>query len=170
MRLLLILSFLFVLNNNKVNSQNTYPLHPSIGDTIDRTEKLDYSLFPFISNESFEYAHIIFLNDSFYLELKNYDNDLKFRKYLSKNQLIDAQKSIEKVNQYYRYLAKQKLDTSYYQPQSRETKLPPLRIDGPMTEQMKKEARMNMRLKEDARRQKEVQQGTRQGELFIEFN
>jgi hypothetical protein len=150
--------------------QNIYPLHPSVGDTIERTEKLDYSLFSFIPNSDFDYATIVFLRDSFYLAVKSFNNESTSKEFLSKDALIEAQKSIEKINKYYRYLATKKNDTSSYQPQIRKPKAPPLRMDGPMTEQMKKEARMNVRLKDDARRQREIDQGLRQGGLFIDFN
>ena len=163
--LLLLLSLLSCL----LIKAQTYPLHPSIGDTIDRNEKLDYSLFPSIANQYFELATISFEEDSFYLVIafKNLDSTQKML--LSKAALIQAQQNIEKVNQYYRYKANQPKDTNSYKSSLGEHKSRPIRMDGPMTEQMKKEARMNIRLREDERRRREYEQGIRGQQLYIGY-
>ena len=63
MRFNLILTFVFSLSSFQLFCQNAYPLHPSVGDTLEQIEKLDYSLFPFIDNEPFDYGVIGFEGD-----------------------------------------------------------------------------------------------------------
>lgn len=164
-----LLSIIFVLICTNASAQQHYPLHPSIGDTIDRNEKLDYSLFPTIANQDFEFATISFEKDSFYLVISKIEDNSTQKMLLSKSDLIQAQQNIEKVNRYYRYKANQAKDTNSYQSSLGEQKSRPIRMDGPMTEQMKKDARMNIRLREDARRRKEIEQGIRGQEFFIGY-
>ena len=168
MKGLLIVPFL-ALSIFTYAQQQYYPLHPSLGDTIDRNEKLDYSLFPSIGNQDFEFATIIFEKDSFYLMIRYLNDDTYQKKQLSKTDLIQAQQNIEKINKYYRYKANQAKDTNTYQSSLGEQKSRPIRMDGPMTEQMKKDARMNIRLREDARRKREIEQGIRGQEFFIGY-
>ena len=159
-----------LLSFSIVSAQQSYPLHPSIGDTIDRNEKLDYSLFPAVANQDFKFAIIEFAKDSFFLAISNSNTSVIKTKFLSKEELIEAQKTIEKVNRYYRYQANQPADTNSYQSQLTEVKGRPIRMDGPMTEQIKKEARMNIRLREDERRRREFDQGIRGRQLYIGFD
>lgn len=160
----------FVLFAVWLSAQSSYPLHPSVGDTIDRNEKLDYSLFPKVANQDFKFAIIEFEKDSFFLAISNISSAYIKRKFLSKEELIEAQKTIEKVNRYYRYRAAQPVDTNSYRPELTEIKGRPIRMDGPMTEQMKKEARMNIRLREDERKRREFDQGIRGQQLFLGFD
>ena len=84
-----------LLSFSIVSAQQSYPLHPSIGDTIDRNEKLDYSLFPAVANQDFKFAIIEFAKDSFFLAISNSNTSVIKTKFLSKEELIEAQKTIE---------------------------------------------------------------------------
>lgn len=158
-------------------SQTTYPLHPSVGDTIELNEKLDYSLFDSIANENFLFAWIEFQKDNFYL-ISTWKSDLVVplseatftTKYLlSQEQIIEEQKKIEKVNTYYRYLAEEAKKPKKA-PEKSISKAPPIRLQGPMSEHMKKEVRMNNRLKDEQRRSREFKLGLRPRNMFIQFD
>ena len=180
---LLFFSFI-ILSELNAQNRDVYPLHPSVGDTIDVTEKLDYSLFPIVENTNFKSATIKFENDTFFLvvDYEEIDTSLTVQGaivsvYTSSNefplnqdQIIEEQKKIEKVNAYYRLMAEEKKKekeqpTNY----TKNTKKYPVRLEGAMSEQMKKQARMNIRLKEDSRRQQEFEMGLRPREMRIEF-
>ncbi len=162
-----------------ISAQDVYPLHPSVGDTIDVDEKLDYSLFPKIDNDGFQYATIQFKGEKFVLIVNSIDlidkevgleaetvSDID----LSQEEIIEEQQKIQKVNAYYKYLAEEasKPKKSVV---SAPGKAVPIRLEGAMSEKMKKEARMNVRLKEDNRRLQEFEMGLRPNprELRIEF-
>lgn len=146
-----------------------YPLHPSVGDTLDRLEKLDYSLFPQVNNQGFNFAVIQYRDNNFYLDVNYETKDSLQAMLLSQETIIEAQQNIEKVNAYYRYEKEAEKKKSSSNSLSSSSKVNNLRLDGPMSEQMKKESRMNIRLEEDARRMQEFQQGLRPREIHIEF-
>lgn len=172
-----ILLFFCILLIQNVNSQNVYPLHPSVGDTIDVTEKLDYSLFPEIENSGFQYATIQFKKNKFILEIVERDIDKEtgleietsYGQDLSQEKIIEEQQKIQKINAYYKYLAEEATKPKK-QPTQAIQKSVPIRFEGAMSEKMKKEARMNLRLKEDSRRMQEFEMGLRPREVRIEFN
>ncbi len=156
-------------------SQGVYPLHPSVGDTIDRDEKLDYSLFANSPNDGFNFSVIKYLNSEFILienrvflnsdgPLENYHDTLL----LSQVQIIEEQQKIQKINTYYKYPAEESLKPKKEEYKSLEMKIP-IRFDGPISDQLKKENRMKERLVEDQRRLDEFQMGLRPKEMRIEF-
>ncbi|MCB0802252.1 MAG: hypothetical protein HND54_06600 [Bacteroidetes bacterium] len=154
----------------KASAQDVYPLHPSIGDTLHAIDKLDYSLFPDISNSDFQFGTISFENDTFYLNA-NYIN--QFQKFaLSKESIIEAQQNIEKVNAYYRLKAKEDLESTqkaenYYG--DKPSGKTPVFLNEAMNDQIKKEARMFLRIQEDAQRLRDHQNGIRPNEIRIQF-
>lgn len=159
---------LFIFISLTVLSQSSYPLHPSVGDTIEVIEKLDYSLFPFVANPNFKYGVISFEDEKFYLNAVY--NDTTSKHLLSKEAIIEAQKNIEKINAYYRLKAendKKKDSSSYYA--NRPSGKAPVLFNDAMNEQIKKEARMYIRLQEDARRLKDQEDGIQPNQLRIEF-
>ena len=139
-----------------------------MGDTIDKLEKLDYSLFPKIDNDAFQEARIRFENEKFYLEVTDTANNL-IKVAVEREELIEAQQNIEKINEYYRLAEKQKQREEEYPTTSAPKKKYPIRMEGPMSEQMRKEARMHNRLKEDARRRAEFENRIFQNSLYLEF-
>lgn len=161
---LFILSILFSII---VQAQkDIYPLHPSIGDTLSLVEKLDYSLFPNISNQSYNFGYITFESDNYVLNV--HQKEKKSEKIiLTQAMVVEAQQNIEKVNQYYRLKAT--LDSSRQQSDVKLEKKAPILFNENMNEEMRKKARMDWRLKEDARRMQEFEQGLRPNELRIEF-
>lgn len=143
-----------------------YPLHPSIGDTLSQVEKLDYSLFPEISNQTFDFAFITFEKGNYVLNVHEKDS-VNQEVILTQAMVVEAQQNIQKINQYYRLKAT--LDSSKQQSDVQLEKKAPILFNESMNEEMRKQARMDWRLKEDARRMKEFEQGIRPNELRIEF-
>jgi len=149
-------------------SQDIYPLHPSIGDTLESIEKLDYSLFPKVENTGFDYAVIKFQKERFILY--TYYNSEENSIALSQEEIIEAQQNIEKINQYYRLKANQENQTEEDQSLSdRPSGKTPVYFNDVMNDQIKKEARMYLRLKEDAQRMKDHQNGISPNQLRIDF-
>lgn len=155
-----------------LRAQHYYPLHPSVGDTIELIEKLDYALFPKAKNPDLDYCLIDYHQDvgEFKLLIK-YQNQSDFRVLpLSKEELIEAQKNIEKINQFYR---QQAVSDSIA---STENKFPnkpsgkaPVIMSGPMLERAKKQARMYQRLEED-RRDREMDSRKIEPQVLPNFN
>lgn len=179
----IVLLFLSLALLKTASAQDVYPLHPSVGDTISLQEKLDYSLFSKVENTGFKEATIQFLNEGFVLVIKTTDHtDLdtetelhlistkKDTIALSQEEIIEEQKKIQKVNEYFNYLVEEakKPKSSPSEPQLKQ--VPPLRLEGPMAEQMKKEARMKVRVETDRRMEEEFQMGLRPRQLFIQFD
>ncbi len=156
-------------------AQDVYPLHPSIGDTIDSNEKLDYSLLPNSANKGFNYATIKYINAKFVLiesRTRKQPNGL-MRQYndstaLPQEQIIEEQQKIQKINAYYKYLAEEatKPKKEEYKPKDKKI---PIRFDTPVSKKILKEARMKTRIIEDQRRMQEFQMGLRPREMMIEF-
>jgi hypothetical protein len=162
--------FLFYLLIKSVNSQPYYPLHPSVGDTIDRIEKLDYALFPKIENPELLHCFIDFENDQYFL-LAFYQGKQEAQKIgLTQEEIVEAQQNIEKINAY--YLRKRRSDSLQAikdeYPNKPSGKAPVL-MNGSLSEQAKKEARMYRRLQEDRRRMENHRRGIQPNEIRLEF-
>lgn len=170
----LLLLFFSIISLQTAMCQSVYPLHPSVGDTIELQEKLDYSLFADVDNNTFQYATIKFENNGFILEVNGKDNDPLLGEIeivttgkLSQEEIIEEQKKIQKINAYYKYLMERK---EYADNETKKTVEPPaINLQGPLQERMKKEARMMIRLKEDQIRANEFQFGLRPS-TRIEFS
>ncbi len=161
-------AILMLIMSHAGKSQDAYPLHPSVGDTLDLLEKLDYSLFPFAENTDFNYGVIRFQEDHFELHSSYVGGDSIFS--LSQEQLVEAQQNIEKINAYYRLKAEEaKKPKEEVHFDGRPTGKKPVFFNESTSEQIRKEARMNMRLQDDAQRMLDNQRGIQQNQLRIEF-
>ena len=168
----------FLIVSTFISAQGLYPLHPSVGDTIDLNEKLDYSLFPKVENKNFVYSIIGFNNNNFQLytlleEIIDEETGLvlayRDSLILKQKQIIEEQQKIQKINAYYHYLAEEaKKPTQKENFPVLERKIP-VRFDGPIAERMKKEARMKTRLADDKRMMNDFQMGMRPREVRLEF-
>jgi hypothetical protein len=168
----------FLIVSAFISAQGVYPLHPSVGDTIDLNEKLDYSLFPKVDNNNFIYAVIGFNNDNFELytlleEIVDEETGLvlSYRDSLivKQEQIIEEQQKIQKINEYFHYLAEEAK-----KPKQKESfpvleRKIPVRFEGPIAEIMKKEARMKTRLAEDERMMNDFKMGMRPREMRLDF-
>lgn len=152
----------------KIYSQETYPLHPAVGDTISLMEKIDYALFPEISNKQFAFLTITYAESRFYL--KSYDSismlisiDTAFIE-----EIVEAQKNIEKINAYYSIKAEGNTSSEsvMFTKNTKQT-LSPFSYN--VKEKPQKEARMEVRLSEAKKRSHERQKGYRPSSILIEL-
>jgi len=146
-----------------------YVLHPSVGDTIERLEKLDYSLFPFLENDDSEMAVIGFENQSYFILAQYNKVDTLKRMSLEQKEIVNAQKNIEKINAFYKRQAKKQTEET---PQISLIEQSPNRkatLNAPMSDQMRKDVRMFQRLCDDEIRRQEFINGSRPNQIHIEF-
>jgi hypothetical protein len=151
--------------------QNVYPLHPAIGDTINLDEKLDYSLFPEVTNNGFKFAIIAYAEGGFRLvyNITTADSTLpltEMKMDLSQEKIIEEQQKIQKINAYYRYLAEEAKKPKQQEYEVADKAIP-IRFDGPISEQLRKESRMKARLVEDQRRMEDFEMGLRPREIGL---
>ena len=70
----IVLLIAIALNISCFAQNDLFILHPLVGDTIDKNEKLNYFLFPKISNENFKYCFITHSDNQFFVN-SHYVND-----------------------------------------------------------------------------------------------
>lgn len=166
-KLVLLLSF-FCIIVLSISAQDVYPLHPTVGDTIDKYEKLDYSLFPSVKNNNFQFAVILYETDQFYLETAS--DSFLYKYPISQAEIVEQQQNIEKINAYYRL---KEADTSQTEElilkDERPTGKDPVYLNEQLKKQISKDARMRVRLKEDRERMLQNQRGIPNNQLHIEF-
>ena len=74
MKQLIILLIAITFNINCYAQRDHFILHPLLGDTIDKSEKLNYFLFPKIENEEFKFCFITHSDNQFFVNT-HYIND-----------------------------------------------------------------------------------------------
>jgi hypothetical protein len=67
MKQFIIFLYGLIFSTNCLAQDSLFILHPLVGDTIDKTEKLNYLLFPSIKNVDFKYCYIILSNHQFFV-------------------------------------------------------------------------------------------------------
>lgn len=163
--MILILSFVF-----RGNSQDgLIVLHPIVGDTIDKDEKVNYLLFPEITDSLFIYCQINKVADKYYAT-----------SFLVRDSLLTIQLNGTEINLYKENIEKL---NAYYSSQPESDSINNLRAfilrDGNSfkivdiiidNEKISNEARSEERLKEDAERLKLQKQGADPGGLYIDFS
>ncbi|MEQ8908926.1 MAG: hypothetical protein RIC95_07025 [Vicingaceae bacterium] len=164
------LCIFFYLSTIGLSAQQYYPLHPSIGDTLERIEKLDYALFPKVKNPDLVYCLIDFKDNGYRLLAFYQGNEQPKEHSLSQKEIIEAQQIIEKINAFYRRKAKtDSLEAKKALYPNRPSGKTPTYTQGVMSERAKKEARMFIRLQEDRRRMEQQQRGIQPNRMHIEF-
>lgn len=114
-KILAVLIFIVIKSGIAFTQDTIFILHPSVGATIDKNEKLNYLLFPEIKDTCFQYCFIkplkgrfaiysFFRNDSLSiskvdtLELVNYQTNIsKLDEYFSNQSKPDSLKSTDQV-------------------------------------------------------------------------
>jgi hypothetical protein len=167
-----LLAFLGLVIAPFLHAQHYYPLHPSVGDTIELIEKLDYALFPKAKNPDLTYCLIDYhQDDGEFKLLVKYQNQSEFLVLpLSKDELIEAQKNIEKINQFYKQQAiRDSIAATENKFPNKPSGKAPVIMSGPMLERAKKQARMYQRLEED-RRDREMDSRKVDPQVLPNFN
>jgi hypothetical protein len=67
MKPILIFLFALLIYANSFAQDTLFVLHPLVGDTIDKTEKMNYLLFPSIPNDDFKYCYLTRSNEQFFV-------------------------------------------------------------------------------------------------------
>lgn len=164
------LFYSFLFSCILASGQVYYPLHPSIGDTLDRMEKLDYALFPKVKNPNLSYCLINFEANEYQLLAFYQEKNEPIKHLLVREEIIEAQRNIEKINAFYRRKAKEdSLKPKKEVLPNRPTGRTPSYTQGTLSEKAKKEARMYIRLQEDRRRMEQHQRGIQPNQMRIEF-
>ncbi len=146
-------------------AQNTlFALHPLVGDTIDKAEKMNYYLFPSIKNDDFEYCYITQSDDQFFVnsytlndsisiqqidtsEIKQYKVNLdKFVAFYLNRAKNDSLKRAEKIDLYFNGVNPNYNNEQLVGEQSRE--------------RISKEVRRDNRMQSDAERAGRIKQGS----------
>lgn len=103
-----LLSSILMLFYTSSAAQVIYQLHPSVKDTIDYIEKLEYSLFTITDNNGFNFATIQYNNSGFILienrSLKKTNGlitEFNDSIVLTQEQITREEQIIEKINAYY---------------------------------------------------------------------
>ena len=105
---------LIILFSHLTYGQKNFQLHPSVGNTIEFNEKLDYSLFTQSANGGFEFATIQYIDTNFvHIETRIFSEGVrpvinsKDTIIFAQAVILQEQKKIEKINVYYFNIAKQ---------------------------------------------------------------
>lgn len=171
--IIILLGFIFSINCDA--QESLFVLHPLVGDTIDKTEKMNYLLFPLIENVDFKYCYIIQSNDHYFLnsytlsdsvsirsidttEIKQYIVNLdKFSAYFSNQEKNDSLKKAEKLDLNFNGIQSRYNNAQLVGDQSKDRIL--------------KEMERDKRMKSDAERAKLIKQGVNLfgGDPYMQF-
>ena len=158
--LLLVASILYL---NGFSQAQLFVLSPVVGDTIDKTEKMDYLLFRDINDSIFKYCYITFSPNQYFIntvtendsviiseidsaDIKSYQNNIgKLSEYYSNKAIQDSIKNAEKLT----------LDSKNLNPNQFKGQL----VDEDDKELILDQVRQTQRLQDDAERHKRVLDG-----------
>ena len=100
---LTLIAIIFSINCFAQN--NLISLHALVGDTINKSEKTKYMLFPEVSDPDFTYGYITRINNSFYLNYFDTNDSVTIKPIdpIEMNQYIDK---LNKLSDYYSTLEK----------------------------------------------------------------
>lgn len=91
---------------NGFAQNHLFILSPVVGDTIDRTEKLDYMLFPDVNDSTFKYCYITKSTNRYFVNTVT-QSDSVFVQEVDSLRIKSYQENIEKLSEYYSNLEKQ---------------------------------------------------------------
>lgn len=158
-------------------SQNSpIVLHPLVGDTIDKNEKIKYLLFPEINASDFKYGTISRTGNGYVLRYFDEKNN-ELSQSLDSSSFRQYRINLEKLNDY--YSNQEKGDTLKVREKSileqrsdRSHELKSKFVDDKTKDDISKEAIRNARLKDDAERRKQFENGNdlTGGGAYIEFS
>ncbi len=86
------------------SQDSIYVVHKLVGDTIDKTEKLTYHLFPELKDSLFDYCYIVKKNGGYALQIR-YQNDSNLVRKLDTNSFHEYWSNISKISEYHLYQA-----------------------------------------------------------------
>ena len=175
MKRLTVLLIVIVISFQCFSQERLFELHPLVGDTIDRNEKLYYLLFRDINDSDFKYCTISHTNDGYFVHTRTIDDSVAIKQ-VDSTEIRETIVKLDKVMEYYSAQEKQdsikkakKLTLDFKDKDSN------FKIDNIVGEDAKdrifKEVRSENRMKGDAERFELREQGTERltGAGRIEF-
>lgn len=175
MKRLTVLLIVIVISFQCFSQDRLFVLHPLVGDTITRNEKLNYLLFRDINDSDFKYCTITHTKDGYFVHTRTI-NDSVAIKQVDSTEIRETIVKLDKVMEYYSAQAKQdSLKSTKKLTLDFKDKDPNFKIDNIVGEDAKdrifKEVRSTNRIKEDAERLEYRNQGTERltGAGHIEF-
>jgi hypothetical protein len=158
--------FLFgLIFSANCHAQHTlFALHPLVGDTIDKTEKMNYFLFPSIKNDNFKYCYIIQSNDHFFVNSYTLSDSINIRQ-IDTTEIRQYIVNIDKFHAFYLNRAKndslkknKKLDLNFKDPISNYNN--GQLVGEQSRERIMKEVNRDNRMKSDVERANQTKQGS----------
>lgn len=161
---LTVLLMTIVLTGHCLAQGNLFVMHPLLGDTIVKSEKLNYFLFPQINDSNFKYCTITQSPEGYFANTHTL-NDSVYITPIDSAQMRQTIVKLDLVMQYYSEQEKkeaskgaQQASPSFIEP---DPTYPKDRIlDADSKDRIFKETRRDARLRDDAARSKQVRQGT----------
>lgn len=141
-----------------------FVLHPLVGDTIDKTEKMNYFLFPSIENDDFKYCYLIQSNDHFFVKSYTLNDSIHIQQ-VDTTEIRQYIVNLDKLHTFYLNKAKndslkqsEKIDLNFngISPTYNSNQL----VGEQSKERIDKEVRRNNRLQADAERAGRIKQGS----------
>ena len=105
MKNLIILLIVMFVCVSGYSQSNLFVLHPQVGDTISKTEKIKFVLFPEIDNQNFQSGTITYSAEGYFLHYKIQGNEIA-TKQLSDSEINQYRINLDKLNEYYTNLSK----------------------------------------------------------------
>lgn len=169
-------TIIFVLTCFSGFSQSKiFVLHPITGDTIDKTEKIKYLLFPEVESVNFRYATITHPPEGYFLHYYNNQNQLITLE-IDSAELKQYRANLEKLSDYYSGVSKKDSVKSGIKSQVELNDVVPQNINGVVIsdetkDRISKETTRDTRMKDDAERKKRYEEGNdiTGGGAYIEF-
>lgn len=141
------------------SQNNLFVIHSAVGDTISRSEKIKFVLFPEIKDEDFLNGTITHSPEGYFLHYQA-PGDTIISKEISESDINQYQADIEKLSRYYSGFGAKDSTKSVVEignEQNRELKQE--LIDNETRTKIIQQAASDIRLKEDAERYEQIKKG-----------
>ncbi len=145
------------------SQDNPFVLHPLVGDTITKAEKIKFVLFPEISDENFLLGKLVHSAEGYFLHYETAGNVIN-TKQISDLDINQYQVNLGKLDEYYSNLSKNdstksKVKSVVEIKSEQEGKLNKDLINDETKNKIVKEAIMDARMKEDAEQLNQIKRG-----------
>jgi hypothetical protein len=145
------------------SQDNPFVLHPLVGDTITKAEKIRFVLFPEISDDNFLQGTLVPSSDGYVLHYETPANERITRQF-SESEINQTRINLDKLNAYYNGHSKSdtlkdKVKSVVQIKNVDEEKMNKDLISNETKNKIEKEAIMHTRMKEDAERLDQIKRG-----------
>jgi len=145
------------------SQNNLFVLHPLVGDTISKTEKIKFLLFPEIDNQNFLNGTITHSEEGYFLHYQTSGNKID-TKQISDSEISQYQVNLGKLDEYYSNLGKNdsikgKAKSVMEIEGEKDGKINKSLINDETKNRISQEAIRDARMKEDAERFDQIKKG-----------